>query len=85
MKIEMEISNNEAKLLLGATKAIRLDMEMNEMTTYFDDDNPDYEKNGEDWEVADDYESRNGTKIIRLLRKALLSAGADKELNMYIL
>ena len=51
VKCEIELDYKTAQTLLGAIKQINCDMEMGEFPTYWDDNDPDYNKN-EDFEVA---------------------------------
>jgi hypothetical protein len=45
-------------------------MESSEFPTYFDDENPDYDKDDKDWETAD-WDKRNGNKVVKILRGIL--------------
>ena len=52
-------------------------MEMGEFPTYWDDNDPDYNKN-EDFEVAEKVEERNGTVVKNFLKKVLKDSKADE-------
>lgn len=66
-----------AQILLGAIKQINCDMEMGEFPTYWDDTDPNYNKN-EDFEVKGQLEERNGTVVKNFLKKVLQDSKADE-------
>jgi hypothetical protein len=69
-KTKIILTDEERMLLEGTIRAIYLDMESTEFPTYFDDENPDYDKDDKDWETAD-WDKRNGNKVIKILRGIL--------------
>ena len=79
-KVTIEIDEELAKILDGSIRMIALDMDNGDIETYFDDSNPDYDKDDEEWEIADDYESRNGYKLRKFLKRLLVESGAGEKL-----
>lgn len=77
VKCEIELDYKTAQTLLGAIKQIDCDMEMGEYPTYWDDNDPDYNKN-EDFDVAENVEERNGTVVKNFLKKVLHDSKADE-------
>ena len=77
VKCEIELDYKTAQTLLGAIKQISCDMEMGEYPTYWDDNDPDYNKN-EDFDVAEEVEERNGTVVKNFLKKVLHDSKADE-------
>lgn len=77
VKCEIELDYKTAQTLLGAIKQINCDMEMGEYPTYWDDNDPDYNKN-EDFGVAENVEERNGTVVKNFLKKVLHDSKADE-------
>ena len=69
-KTKIILTDEERMLLEGTIRAIYLDMEVGECPTYFDDENPDSDKDDEDWETAD-WDKRNGNKVVKILREIL--------------
>ena len=75
----MQLTEKEKKLLRGCIYMIQADMESNEGTTYFDDkdhnkffdaDDPN-SYNDDDWEIADNWDDRNGKKIMDILGRII--------------
>lgn len=73
-----KLNDEERQLLKGAINMIRIEMEINDEVTYFDDghpnrmydpDNPNYDD--ADWELEQKWENRNGAKIIKILERIL--------------
>lgn len=75
VKCEIELDYKTAQILLGAIKQINCDMEMGEFPTYWDDNDPNYNKN-EDFEVKGQLEGRNGTIVKNFLKKVLQDSKA---------
>ena len=69
-KTKIILTDEERMLLEGTIRAIYLDMESSEFPTYFDDENPDYDKDDKDWETTD-WDKRNGNKVVKILREIL--------------
>lgn len=69
----MRLTDNEKNLLIGAINQICLDMNTDwEEPTYWDDGDPSNNAfDGDGWNVADDKRDRNGTKVIKLLKRIL--------------
>ena len=77
VKCEVELDLNTARVLLGAIRQIDCDMEMGEYATYWDEKDPNYDKDG-DFEVADNVAERNGTIVKNFLKKVLQDSRADE-------
>jgi len=66
----MKLSSIDKQLIEGTIQAIKLELEFGEKPSYFDSDNPDYDNDDKDWEIAP-FESRNGVKVCKLLTDIL--------------
>lgn len=77
VKCEIELDKKTAQILLGAIKQIGCDMDMGDYPTFWDDNNPNYDKD-EDFNVAENREERNGTIVKNFLKKVLHDSKADE-------